>query len=106
MDRRGFLKMCAALGVTVSIPSFVFIAPMMRVVELVSYDVDERRLSDAVRVGRIIMRDGQGYVECSLDKRKLWTSVTLKDSEGRTWTTEDGERWSCGNEWFMVDIGG
>ena len=50
-------------------------------------------------------KDGQGYVECSMNMTLLWNAVTLEDSEGRTWTTENGERWECEDMWFEATEG-
>ena len=99
MDRREFLKTCAALGVTVSIPGFV----PGDAIQFTDYYVDDRRLGDALTIGRITVRDGRGWVECSIDTAVMWNAVTLEDSESRIWTTADGERWECGDLWFEVD---
>ena len=104
MDRREFLKTFAALGITVGIPSIVSVncEPGVQLVELVNYDIDERQLGKAIRVGGLKVKDGQGYVECSCDTTLLWKSVTLEDSQGHIWATSDGNRWTYGEHWFEV----
>jgi len=105
MDRREFLKICAAMGLTVGIPGIVSVncEPGVQLVELVSYDIDDRKLQEAITVRGIrVAEDGIGWADCSLDTIKAWQAVTLEDSRGRTWATEDGERWTCGKEWFEV----
>ena len=102
MDRREFLKTCAAMGLTVGIPGLVSVncEPGVQLVKLVSYDIDDRKLQEAITVGAVNIREGKAWADCSLDTTKAWQAVTLEDSRGRTWATEDGERWTCGKEWF------
>ena len=119
MNRREFVKTCAALGVTVVIPADVLInskadpatvigswepvfmfptyarADFAEILELTDYYIDEQKLADALTVGPLKVKDGQGYVECSADATLLWSSVELVDSEGRIWTTPDSKRWEC-----------
>ena len=102
MDRREFLKICAAMGLTVGIPGIVSVncEPGVQLVELVSYDIDDRKLQEAITVGAVQFRDGRGWADCELNVNKAWRAVTFEDSRGRIWATANGERWTCGKEWF------
>ena len=104
MDRRKFLKTCAALGITVGIPSVVSVncEPGVQLVELVGYDIDERQLTDAITVGQTKIEDGRAWAECTLDTKRAWQAVTFEDSRGHIWATVDGDRWSYGKHWFEV----
>ena len=125
MDRREFLKTCAALGISVSIPEVMHCLPINttmdrhiyvnidgqwldtdaewgRDVEFTDYNIDDRKIREAINIGGCISKDGKAWVDCSLDVEKAWLAITLEDSRGRMWVTEDGERWTCGKEWFEV----
>jgi len=128
MDRREFLKTCAALGISVSIPEVMHCLPINttidrhiyvnidgqwldtdaewgRDVEFTNYDIDDRKLQEAITVGAVNIREGKAWADCSLDVERAWLAITLEDSKGREWTTADGEQWSCGEMWFNAESG-
>ena len=120
MDRREFVKTCAALGVTVAIPSVVVAKgveaglgrPSALVadnlgftIEFTDYHIDQRGLERALTVSDLRVKDGQGFVDVSCDTVMMWSSMMLEDSEGRMWTTADGERWECDDMWFEAAEG-
>ena len=103
MDRREFLRACAAMGLAVGIPGVVNCEPGAQLIELVDYRIDDRKIREAIVIGRVIKVEGDRVlVDCSFDTEKGWQAVTLEDSRGHIWMTENGERWTCGKEWFEV----
>lgn len=89
MNRRDFLKFIPSAAALVGI--VWCLAEDEETVEFVEYDVDENVLRKSITVEGMT-KEG---IQCSIDTELLWKAISVYDSTGAEWKTEDGERWAC-----------
>ena len=100
MNRRDFLKFCAAAGISAAIPLIVQQADQEIV--FVDYELDSQLIHQAITCRGAQYKDGEFSMVCHLDMDKVWQAITLVSEDGRTWATVDGQRWVSGDCFFEV----
>jgi len=90
LSRRQFVKFTAAMAASLALPRpWTYGGEVVVLVEVV---VDGDKLTEAIHLGPIGRVGGQAGLHCTLDMDRAWQAVTMLDSEGRIWRTDDGGR--------------
>lgn len=90
-SRRDFLKIILA-SIPVTTLTLYAWPHVKEDVVFVEYDVDDILLLRAIN----IVGGTKTTIHCTLDSKAVWKAVTLYDSEGKEWHTEDGKMWTDG----------
>lgn len=99
MNRRDFLKSAVGVAMGLSLP--IQISSTLTIVDIKALD----SFKEVMKFGGTSFKDGQAFMEISIDTKALWQHIRLIDSEGREWQSADeGTTWRCGLMEFSLEV--